>query len=397
VTVPVTSRPASRHRVAWACYGLLFLFGLSVGIPGPAVPSLQEAYGLSYAGAALHLTAFAAGSAVGSLIDDRLGQRLSRATALRVGLIGVMAGMALSALAPVGAISIAGIGIVGFSATIALNIAHGVIGSEYSNDRETVLVNAHLMASVGIASAAVVVAAARALGQWRLAFAAPALVVMVMLTYRFPHLLPPRAPEPRKANDAAPAVPAAVRIGGGVLALVVAVEWAVTFWAATYLRDPVGLPSGYADVITICVLATLVVGRVLLSRLTQHWDAAGLLRAGLLVTIVASLPYLAGPRMPAPYGFAVPIVALFVLCLLVTTLFPLALTVTLGMTGESAAEQQRTSAAALSISSIGAIVTPYMLGSVADATTLTIALVVLPVGSLLALAGLVTMRRAAAG
>jgi hypothetical protein len=43
----------------------------------------------------------------------------------------------------------------------------------------------------------------------------------------------------------------------------------------------------------------------------------------------------------------------------------------------------------------GAVMTPYLLGATADATTLTTALVVLPVGAMLALLGIAAMQRVA--
>ena len=94
-------------------------------------------------------------------------------------------------------------------------------------------------------------------------------------------------------------------------------------------------------------------------------------------------------------GFVLPIVALVLLCLTVTMLFPLALAVTLTAAGGSATEQQRASATALGMGAAGAIVTPYLLGATADATTLTTALVVLPAGALLALLAIAAMHRTA--
>jgi fucose permease len=377
----------------WASYSMLLVFGLSVGLPGPAVPSLQDTYGLSYAGAALHLTLFSVGSAVGSALDDRLDRRFHRATLLRASLIAVAIGAALCGLAPTASVSLAGITFMGTGGTIAINIAHGVLGSEHADGRGTVLANAHLFAALGLASAALVVAGARAVGQWRLAFAVPVVVVAVILFTRQPRRLPTHTADP--AAPSAPRTPTstAVRIGGIVLALSVAVEWAVTFWAASFLRDPVGLTPAFADAITVGVLAALVLGRWLLGRLTRARAADLLLRAAFVITIATSVPYLAGPRLPDPFGVIVPVVALLVLCLTVTMLFPLALALTLTAAGGSSAEQQHASATALGMGAAGAVITPYLLGATADATTLTTALVVLPAGALLALLGMAAMHR----
>jgi len=388
--------PASARHMKWASYSLLGIFGLSVGLPGPAVPSLQDAYGLSYSGAALHLTLFSVGSAIGSALDDRLDRRFHRTTLLRASLVAVGMGAAMCGIAPTAIISLAGITVMGVGGTIAINIAHGVLGSEHADGRGTVLANAHLFAALGLAAAAVAVAAARAVGQWRLAFAVPVAVVAVILLTRQPERLPAYASAASAPEAPAPAPSTAVRIGGMVLALSVAVEWAVTFWAASFLRDPVGLTPAFADAITIAVLATLVVGRWVLGRLTRARGAGVLLRTAFVVTIAMSVPYLAGPRLPQPLSVIVPVAALVALCLTVTMLFPLALAVTLTAAGGSAAEQQHASATALGMGAAGAVVTPYLLGATADATTLTTALVILPVGAVLALLGMAAMHRAPA-
>lgn len=387
--------PASARQIMWASYSLLGIFGLSVGLPGPAVPSLQDAYGLSYSGAALHLTLFSVGSAVGSALDDRLDRRFHRTTLLRASLVAVGVGAAMCGIAPTAVVSLGGITVMGVGGTIAINIAHGVLGSEHADGRGTVLANAHLFAALGLAAAAVVVAGARAVGQWRLAFAVPVAVVAVILLTRQPERLPVHA---SAVSAPAPASPpsTAVRIGGIVLALSVAVEWAVTFWAASFLRDPVGLAPAFADAVTIAVLATLVVGRWLLGRLTRARGVGVLLRTAFIVTIAMSLPYLAGPRLPEPLSVIVPVAALVALCLTVTMLFPLALAVTLTAAGGSAAEQQHASATALGMGAAGAVITPYLLGATADATTLTTALVILPIGAVLALLGMAAMHRAPA-
>ena len=389
------ARRPSATRATRASYALLFVFGLSVGLPGPAVPSLQAEYGLSYAGAALHLTLFSAGSAIGSMVDDRLGRRTSRVALVRVVLLGTIAGAALCGMAPTATVSLLGITLMGFCATIAMNVAHGVIGAEHGDDRGTFLVTAHLFAAGGLVSAAAVISGARAVGEWRLAFVAPVAVIAVQLISRIPLRLPTRRPGPRSPTSRTAPAPPAVRIGGLVLALAVTVEWAVMFWAASFLRDPVGLAPGYADIATVGVLATMVIGRWGLSRLTRRYGAVTLLRLAFMVTVAVSLPYLSGPQLPGISGLVVPIAALVMLCLLVTTLFPLGLTTTLATAGPSAADQQQASAVALGISAALTIGGPYLLGAAADATSLTTALLVLPTGAMLALAGIGWMQRQA--
>jgi fucose permease len=120
-----------------------------------------------------------------------------------------------------------------------------------------------------------------------------------------------------------------------------------------------------------------------------------LLRTALLITVGMSVPYLVGPRLPHPYGPTVAIVALVALCLTVTALFPLALAVTMGAAEGSATSQQRASATAMAMGAAGAVITPYLLGAVADATALTTALTALPAGALLALVGVGLMQRPA--
>jgi fucose permease len=91
----------------------------------------------------------------------------------------------------------------------------------------------------------------------------------------------------------------------------------------------------------------------------------------------------------------VPIAALAVLCMTVTTLFPLSLAVTMDATDASGTRQQQASAVAMALGAIGAIATPYLLGAIGDATTLTTALTVLPAASVIGMAGVAAQHRTA--
>ena len=386
-----------------AAFGLLLAYGLGLGLPGPAAPSLQSAFGLGYTGAALHLTLFSVGAWVGSALAGRLGGAVPRRRLAYGALSGLAAGGVAVAGAPAVQVSLAGAALMGVFGVVAVNVGQGAIGERHGAGSAAILSAGHVVSAVGLVAAALVVAGARASGLpggWRLAFLAPLAAVGVLALTRQPDHLPPRAPgRGRRAGSgtATHRPSAAQQLGAAVVGLSVAVEWAVTFWAAAYLRDVVGLPARTADLATVLAFGGLVLGRVAVARLARARPARQLLRTTLVVVLVASVPFLAGPPIGGPVGSIAAVGALAVLCLAVAALFPLALALTMALADDGVAgSQERASASALGAGAVTGAAVPFGLGAVADATSLGVALLAVPAGALLAVLLMVAAQRSAA-
>ena len=385
-----------RDRVTRSAYGLLLVYGLALGLPGPAVPALRATFDLSYAGAALHLTLFSVGALTGSAAAGRLGGFVDRHRLVRLSLVGLGLGGAVAAAAPAAAVSLAATGVMGLFGVVAVNVGQGVLGERHGEGSAAALSTGHVISALGLVGAALALAVARLAGPdgWRVGFLVPAVVVGLLLLLRQPQVLPARAPRPGKADRHDRELPAATWIAAGVTGLGVGVEWAVTFWAAAYLQDEVGLQAGLAGAGTVVVLGGLVTGRLLVARLARDRPPHTLLLAALGVVLAASVPYLLGPGLAGGLRAITSTVALIVLCLAVAWLFPLALALTMtSAPGAGEGAQERASALALGAGAVVGICVPYALGALADMTSLRVALTAVPVGAVLAGVGVVTAWR----
>ena len=193
-----------RDDVSRAAFGLLLAYGIALGLPGPAVPSLQAAFDLDHRGAALHLTLFSLGALGGSAAAGRLGRTVTRRVLVRGALLGLALGGALVAVAPAAPVSLLGTATMGLFGIVAVNVGQGVLGERHGARSAAALSDGHVVSALGLAAAALAVAVARAVdagGGWRIAFLAPAVAIVALLLARQPDRLPHR--EPDRATDGA--------------------------------------------------------------------------------------------------------------------------------------------------------------------------------------------------
>lgn len=384
---------ATDRRAAYLASGV---FGLGLGLVGPSLPSLRATFAISYGVAALHLTLFSCGSLLGAAATGRLEDRHGRAATARLALAVLGAGAAAVGLAPSALASLLGAFVAGAGAAVVANSANATLGEQDGRRATTDLTNGQVAAAVGMVAAAALVALAQPVPGpgWRLAWAAPALGGALLVARRVPRRLAPpasAAPGPsrptvdgtgggaasRSTRRAGPS--RAVVLAVVVVGIAVATEITITFWAATYLTDALGLSATGALVATACTLVGLVVGRVVVARLTTSRGSVPLLRGATMVVLVAAVPYVGGPLLGGGAAVPVTLTALLVLCLAAAALFPLALA--LAMTVADPQRQARASAAALSAGSVAGMSTPVVLGWVADATSLGTAMLAVPVGA----------------
>ena len=165
----------------------------------------------------------------------------------------------------------------------------------------------------------------------------------------------------------------------------VAAEWCITAWGASFVADAAGVSTDTAVALMAGFFGGVVAGRALGSRLTRRHDPERLLALALAVTAA---------------GFAVlwpstgPVQALLGLSLLgigLGNLFPMGLAVTVALAPERAA---LASARAVGATSFAVLLAPLTVGALADATSLKAALGAMPVMLVLAAAGLALVHRA---
>jgi fucose permease len=164
---------------------------------------------------------------------------------------------------------------------------------------------------------------------------------------------------------------------------VVAVEWSVSFWLASYLNDDVGLRRGIAVATVSVFFAAMLVGRLAASQLAR-WITAETLLAGSLLCTLAGLLVL----LPALNGVTATI-AVSVVGIGLGPTFPLTSAVHVAVRPASATTAMSD---VLAIASVGQIIGPLLVGAIAAVSNLRAGLLITPAVVLTALAALQRQR-----
>jgi fucose permease len=295
-----------RDRVTWAAFGTLFAFGvLNAGL-GPALPYLRDAEHLSYLGGALHQVAYAIGGGFAGLVTARVSRLPSRAWMIRGGLLG--AGLAWLAVGygNILVISAAAAFLVSALATAALVRLWAVLADAHGTRRTVAMTEGEVAVSLGgiVMPLLIATAAGTALG-WRMSFVlAAALVAAIVLSSAAVPLPAPasRAGIRTDPNRSSHRVPLTLVIVFAIVAL----EFSLTFWLASYLVDGVGLDRRVAVGMVSGLYVANLVGRVLASQLARRISTEVLL-AGAIAVALLGLPVLLAARgaVVAGVGLAV--------------------------------------------------------------------------------------------
>jgi MFS family permease len=375
-----------RDGLTWAVFGALSAFGFLNAVLGPALPFIRAEEQISYLVGALHLVAFALGGGLAGLLAAR-SSRSGRTVFVRVGLLGAaLAGVAVGyADAVVVTVSAACLmSLLGTSATIRLWAA---LADEHRAWRSVAMAEGEVAVSLGGIVAPLLVGglAATSLG-WRTALllggALVGAAVVGSCGVVIPSAAAPQATELQGATRTDPPRrrPPATLV---IVCAIVALEFALSFWLASYLNDDVGLGRELAATMVAALYAANLVGRLLASRLAR-WITAQRLLAASLVLSLSGLPVLL-----AADNLAAAIAGVGVTGAGIGALFPLtsSLHVAASPRAADSAVGQILAAAA-----VGQITGPLAAGVIAQLTSLRIGLLVLPALVLLALGGLTLHR-----
>jgi len=370
-----------RDRLTWLAYLMLAWFAYLQAAPGLVIVHLRDELDLSYSTGGLHVAAFAAGSLVAGIISARLERAIGRRTLfwssaalMGTGTVGLTVGRV--APATVGAVLLMGLG-----GGLLLVTIQAALADHHGARRAVALTEANVAASVAylVLIGLLSLTAALRVG-WRAALlVAP--VVLVLAWWANRRLAIDAPPPSTVEHDRLPGV---FWIAATMLFCMVAAEWCITAWGASFVADAAGVSADTAVGLMAGFFGGVVAGRALGSRLTRRHDPERLLALALAVTAA---------------GFAVlwpsmgPVQALVGLSLLgigLGNLFPMGLAVTVALAPGRAA---LASARAVGATSFAVLLAPLTVGTLADATSLTAALGVVPVGLALAATGLwITVR-----
>ena len=399
MSIPPVSREAGRARVAVA---LLFLTnGAIFANLLPRYPAIKEALGLSNAEFGIAVASFPLGALVAGLAAGALIRRFRSSRVAVAGTILTALGVLAAGLSPQWALLAAGLFLAGAmdAITDVAQNSHGLRVQKLY--RRSILNSFHAVWSIGAVLGGLMGAAAAGLGVpigVHLGASAALFVVVSLVAYR----LALRGPEPVEAVAAASPTAKLRSVRGAriakyaVLAALVliaasgaVVEDAGSTWAAIYLSGSLGAGASVAAFGFIALVGAQFVGRLVGDRLVDRFGQRAVARTGGIVAALGMGFALLVPTIPGTIlGFAAAGLG-------VATLVPAAMHAADELPGLKPG-------AGLTIVSwlmrVGFLLSPPIVGLVADASSLRVGLIVVPlVGVVVAvLAGVLSRRMPAA-
>jgi fucose permease len=214
---------------------------------------------------------------------------------------------------------------------------------------------------------------------WRFSFVAGGLLVIAAAAAMGTVRIPPPTPRARAATAASRRfvlMPTLVMV-----LVIVALEFSLSFWLASYLDDTVGLGRGTAVVMVSGLYAANLVGRLLASHFAHTTSTEHLLAASLGVGLIGvTILLAAGGAAVAGLGIAVTGTG-------VGAMFPLASSLHVGASSRNA---DGALGQVLSIAALGQISGPLITGVIAQASWLRAGLAIIP--ALMLIVGATLMR-----
>ncbi|HWE14371.1 MAG TPA: MFS transporter [Solirubrobacteraceae bacterium] len=369
-----------RNAFTWTAFGALFAFGYLNAVLGPALPYLRSVEGISYLVGALHQVAYAIGGGIAGTLSARGRLPFGRRSVVVAGLAG--AGLAALAVGYGNAapITIAGALLMGMLGTLALIRVWAALADAHGPRRAVALSEGEVAVSLaGIATPLLIGALAGSVATWRLAFAIGTATVALAVIGVLRADVPAPHPATREQTRGPRLQPTLV-----IVFAIVGLEFALSFWLASYLNDDVGLARQTAVALVSVLYGANLTGRLLASRLARTHPPEHLLFAAIGCVLVG-LPCLLVATSAAA---AVPGIVLTGTG--IGALFPLTSSLhvqTSGHTADAALGE------VLTVAALGEFAGPLLAGAIAQVSNLRAGLLVLPALTLLAAAGLTGHQR----
>jgi len=391
--LPQGSTAPQRDRATWSAYILTGYFAYLETILGPVIPFLRAEQGLSYRVAGLHFSAFSLGGIVVGMAGERAARRWGRAGGIRRGAAGMAVGAVVLAGGGNPVLTIGGTFVMGTSGALLLILVQSSLADRHGSKAPVAMLESNAVASAGAVLATIGVAAATAVALgWRPAVLAAAVAgTALALGLDFGPRPTPVAPPPSsgrrnathgkegETQAAPPRLPRRFWAFAAVLFLGVAVEWCISYWAASFLIAERGIsPSVAAGAVGVW-LGAMLVGRIGGSRIAATTSPPAVIIGAFILGLAGfAVFWRVGGLGPALAG-------LFVAGLGVSNLYPVA--VAGGADAARPWTDQATARLALG-GSIAIMSVPFALGALADRTGLEAAYgIVVPVTVLGVLVG----------
>jgi fucose permease len=358
-----THSPFIRDRFTWLAYLMLAYFAYLQAVLGPLVPFLRDELHLSYTVSGLHLSAFSVGMVLAGFTIDPLIQRWGRRVVFWGGGAGMAAGALLLVVGHHVALTITGSLVMGLPGTYLLILIQSTLSDRHGTQRAIALTESNVIAVIGAGIAPLLVGGLQKGGiGWRGAPMVAVLAWGIMWWGLRRAPIPPQSPdpEPAPAATAAPSsrLPAIYWFYWVIVFLSVSVEWCTIFWGADFLENSVGLDRVTAATLMSVFFLAMVIGRFTGSRLTRTRTLTLLLP---LAVTLAMLGFFVFWLAPWP---VLNVAGLFVAGLGIANLYPFTLSTASGVVKPSQADQA--SGRLILGSGSATLITPQVLGMLAD-------------------------------
>jgi MFS family permease len=377
--------PAPRYRrdtATWIAFACLFGFGLLNAVLGPALPYLRAAEGLSYLAASAHQVAFAVGGGIAGLLAAAVSRAMSRRRAIATGLgMAALAGLGIG-YGPSAYVTILAAFVLSLCGTTALIRLWALLADLHQERRTVAMSEGEVCVSLaGILTPVLIGGLAATALSWRAATAVTSVVVAATAVLV---LVVPFAEQRERAPAAAVTKSRWRQPMLVVVVAVVALEFCLSFWLASFLDDEVGLGRDLAVAMSSVLYAAALAGRLLVSRLARRIAAEPLLVSALFLTVVGA------PLLLIAHGPVLAIAGIVVTGIGMGATFPLtsSLHVQASSISADAAMGQ-----VLAVAAIGQIAGPLATGVLAQVADLRVGLLLLPTLSALGLVALALHHR----
>jgi MFS family permease len=374
-----------RGRFTWLAFSGLLAVGFFQATLGPALPYIRTAEHISYLPAALLQGAFAIGGGTAGLLSAARIPSGRRALIIGVGVAGMAAAGAALGYVNVFGWSLAAAFFMSLFGTSAIIRFWAALADQHQHSRTVAMTEGEVCVSIGgiIAPFALSAAAATAFG-WRSAFLLGVLVAAGTVAALTAIRVPPETDGQEPPDDEQPVTRRRLTSTLVVVFAVVAAEWSMSFWLASYLNDDVHLSRGLSVTLISVLYAAEIVGRLAASRLARRMSAGRLLAIALALALCGSV------LLVTATGLAVAVVAIAVAGTGIGASFPLASSLHVGA---RAAGSTVAVGEVMTTASVGQLAGPLVIGAISQVTNLRVGLVVLPVLALLGAAALAVHRR----
>jgi Arabinose efflux permease len=366
-------KPFVRTPFSWLMYLLLATFCYVQVSPGAIVPYLHTELHLDYTLDSLHLSSLALGSIVAGLVGSFIGRYFHRRTIIWSGMLCMLVGLLLLAVAHVVFLTLFSFFLSGFGGSCALIFMQSALTDYYGDQRATAITEANTACSAASVLAPACLSGAVTLGiGWRSMLVVPFIAVGLLALFwfkvpivdAFPNAAAKTASAVAKKSRREP-FPLSYWLYWLAMVLMVGIEWGLVFWGSGYLMHVVGLERNLATLLMSLFFVAAILGRIIGARLTRYFSAELLLPFMLIFGVIGFLLFWLGP-VPI-----VNVVGLFLAGLGIENLFPLSFSAAVNQIPEHA--DFASSFGALG-TGVAIFLAPFLLGKVADMVGLRLAL-----------------------